>query len=66
MHLIRTEWIKADDAPNANTNPLPNLAIGNKSVNMIIDDSKRDKKRGKGTMSKLLCIMRFSRVLADG
>jgi hypothetical protein len=34
------------DAPNANTNPLPNLARGNKGVNMIIDDSKRDKKRG--------------------
>jgi hypothetical protein len=41
MQLIKAGWITFEDAPNVNTNPLPNHASGSGSVNMLeIEHSK--------------------------
>jgi hypothetical protein len=35
LQLIKAGWITFEDAPNVNTNPLPNHASGSGSVNML-------------------------------
>jgi hypothetical protein len=41
LQLIKAGWITFEDAPNVNTNPLPNHASGSGSVNMLeIEHSK--------------------------
>lgn len=57
LQLIKARWITFNDAPNMNSNPLPNLASGSRNVN-VVETGRKEEKAIRIAMSELYKVLK--------